>query len=245
MDSELFQSFRGSRADGCHQRILQRCADLGFPSGFAGDAKQVDYLYGGGEHRDIDGAPREPQGRFAQGFDIGGQVPLVHTYRSHFGAAGLERSQQLGIRFAVLLDGDPVLGPALGDDQQLAPRVRLGDVDRDRHAQFPERGGRLGTTGHDRQTAQGQSESIGRKTRSEHFVERPGAYAGEKDHHVEVAAKEPLREREGFLIIFEGNFAHGGGQERLALLTADEFGHLGRSPAFKREDPQTVEGHRP
>ena len=84
---------------------------------------------------------------------------------------------------------------------------------------------------------------MGRIARSQHFIQRARADAGEQDHHVELAAKQPLGECERFGIVFDRSFAHGGRDERVATLAADQFGDFSCAPALEGKDAQAIEGH--
>ena len=71
----------------------------------------------------------------------------------------------------------------------------------------------------------------------------PGADPGEQDQRVELSVEKTGREREGFLLVFQGDFAHGWRNSWLPALLADEGSHLLGAAAFEREDAETVIGH--
>ena len=79
--------------------------------------------------------------------------------------------------------------------------------------------------------------------REQRFPEEARANAGEQDDGIEFAAQETGREVEGFVMVFERDFAHGWRDEWLPALLADERGDLLGAAAFEREDAATVEWH--
>jgi hypothetical protein len=74
-------------------------------------------------------------------------------------------------------------------------------------------------------------------------MKRPGAYACQKNHQIEVAAKQALGELERLRIVLNRSLAHRRRDKRIATLFADQLGHFLGAPALERDHAETVEGH--
>ena len=126
---------------------------------------------------------------------------------------------------------------------KLAPGVGLGRGDRDRNLHLAKRGQWFGASRGHRDLSQRLGELFLRIARRQDFIERPRADAGEKDHQIELAAKQALGELERFGIVLDGRLAHGRRDKRIAALPADQLGHFGGAPALERDDAQAIERH--
>ena len=134
-------------------------------------------------------------------------------------------------------------GAAVECGQQLAPGVGFRRGDGHRNLQLAKRRQRLGTSRGHRDLAQRVGELLLRIARRQNLVERPRADTGEKNHQVELAAKQALGELERLQVVLDGRFAHGRRDKRIAPLPADQFTHFGGAPALKRYNAQTIERH--
>ena len=219
----------------CEYGLFQTC--------FGGDTEQVRQLDGSGKHGDIGLTFGDAADGFAQWRGIFGEIPLIDADGGDFSAAGTQGRQQFGIRFPVFLNGDVAFGSRCRGRQKLTPGVWLGNGDGNRNLHFAQYGQWFGAARDHGYFAKSFGESLRGVARGQHFIECAGAHTGEQDHHVEFAAKEALGEGEGAGIVFQGRFAHGGGDEWLAILAANEFGDFRGAAALEGEDAEAVEGH--
>ncbi len=211
----------------------------------SGNAEQMRQLDGGGEHRDIGPTLCDPADRFTERRGVFGQIPLIHPDGCDFRTTRAQSIQQFQIRFAVFLNSDSAFGSRRGGSQQLAPGVWLRYRNGDRNLHLAQYSKRFGAARDYSQLTQRLGEGMRRIARSQHFIQRARADAREQDHHVEFTAEEPLGECEGFGILFDGGFPHGGRDEWVAPLAADQFSDFSCAPALEGKDAQAIKGHQP
>jgi len=77
----------------------------------------------------------------------------------------------------------------------------------------------------------------------EGLPEEASAYAGKKHDGIEIAREETPAKIENLFIVFQRHLAHGGGDDRLAALFANQRGHFLGSAAFERKNSETVKRH--
>ena len=222
----------------------RRCGERGLlDAQFAGHAGEVGDLYGGGEEGDIEVAGGQAAGGFAQRFGVLGEVPPVDADGGDVGAAARRASSSSVAGRPYSWMAMRRAGVACERGQEFAPGVGLGGDDGGFEAEVAQGGDGLGSARGDGDAAQGFGEGVLGIARGQYAMQLAGADAGEQDDHVEFAGEEALGEGEDGVVIGERDFAHGGGDEGLAALLADELLHFGGAAAFQREHAESVEGH--
>jgi len=239
----LFQRLGGGRTDGTDEGGIERFFYLLFDSFLLCNAEEIHHLHRSGEQRHVDPSGGQTPGRLMQRAGIFRQIPAIDSNGCHGFTQIRQARDQILVGSPVLLQDDSGFGPVPHGDQDLPPGIWFGYQYAGCKADFAQCGGRLGSTHHDGELAQGAFQLRLTVTCEQRLPKHFCADAGEQDHAIELAGDQIAGERECFFLLLEGDFAHGGRDERVATLFADQRGHLFRTAALERKHAETVKGH--
>ena len=237
------QHLAGRRSHGRYHGLGQSLPDTVGQPQIVGDSQQVDDLVRGREKEHIQPAVGQIADVLRQRADVCGQVPAVDLDAKHRGSAGFQAGDQAGVRLAVFLQGDDLVGHghrSVDRLQHLPPRVRLGHAKRRRQTDLFHRGRRFRPAGDGDDVRQRIEVPLLVHVAADNRQQFLESDTGHKHDDIDIAGDQPMREIDRRAVVVQRSFAQGRADMGNSAVFFDQAGDILRPPALKRSDLQST-----